>query len=174
VEFILSSVAARLALAGLEVGLGLLQVGFGQDVPLEVRGGAVVVELRLRGRRPRGVQVVPHRGQARLATLGLCGQLLLIDLEKELALLDLVAFLDGQVDDLSHHEGGHVDLALGLDLSVGRDFGNQVDLLDLGGRDPRNVLVFATDECGQDTNHHDGSHDPENDFDFLRHPPASR
>src|SRR5262249_37617890 len=130
------------------------------------------IELRLRGRGLGGLEVVAHRGEARLAALRLRGELGAVDLKEQLALFDLVALLHGEVDDLAHHERGHVDLALSLDLAVRGDLRDQVELLDLGGRHAGNVLVPAPDRGGQADDGHGADDRPSDDLGPLRHAPG--
>ncbi len=169
VEFIRDSVAARVASAVSRLDFAFCRSASARMLPLccwlaRSKSNFACAAVALAASRS-------WRMAARLASrpCGLRGELRAVDLQQELALLDLVPLLDGQVDDLAHDQGGHVDLALGLDLAVGRDLGDEVELLDLGGRDARDVLILAPDGRGQGADDDDRQPGPENDFGLLGH-----
>src|SRR5262249_48231629 len=68
-------------------------------------------------------------------------ELLLVDLQQERALLHHVALAHGEVDDLSHHVRGEIDLALRVDLAVRGDLAVEVLACDLCQRDGGDVFV---------------------------------
>jgi hypothetical protein len=81
----------------------------------------------------------------------------------------VVPFLDGEVDDLAHDERRQVDLAAGLNLSVSRDLGEEIDLLDFRGGHPGEVAVPSRERKGEDRAEAEHHGRPDDDFDFLRH-----
>ena len=60
------------------------------------------------------------------------------DLDQQIALFDLLAFLDGEVNDLAADLGADLDLEDGLDAAVGGD--------DLGQVAPRDFLGLDGDD----------------------------
>ena len=156
-------------LGGVERRAELLELGLRQDLRVVVLLGALEIAACLLCGLPGGGQVVAHRRQARLATGGRGGKLGLVDLEEKLPPLDLVPFLDGQIDDLPHDESREIHLAASLDLPVRRDLGEEIHLLDLGGGHVRHVSVFVPQGAHQHDRQHDRDPNPQYDLPLLRH-----
>src|SRR5262249_3092657 len=118
---------------------------------VEIRGGsdllrvvllrALEVALHRDRRGARGVAVGEERLQRCRRALRRGGELFLVDLQQERTFLHPVALAPGEVDDLSHHVRGEVDLALRVDLAVRGDFAVEVLACDLCQGDGGDVFV---------------------------------
>ena len=126
--------------------LGLLEVLLGLDLRLEV--------LLRRASRSRSacsrVNLSDSRWAKRASRPGLRRLrarvvLDLVDLEEEVALLDVVAFDDGERHDLPHDLRRDVDLRLGAHAAVAAHGRDERGLRDFRRRDAHDVLVPALD-----------------------------
>jgi len=111
-----------------------------------------------------GVTIVEERFDRRFRTRCRRGQLSAVDLKEKIALLDDVAFADGQIRDLTHHVRGEIHLALGLDLSVRRHFARQVGPLDLRRCHLDDLLCLLLDDAHCDDGHEQQRDHPEDDL----------
>src|SRR5207302_3000812 len=91
------------------------------------------------------------------------------DLQEKVILLDDVALAHGQVDNLTHHVRGEVDLALGVDASVRRDLGGQILPRHFAVRDRRDVLAAPRREPGGEHARDDQYDDSDDDFGATLH-----
>ena len=142
----------------IEKGPRALELSERNDLRVVVRLCALVVALGLRQIGARNVAIGEERLQRSGGTLSGRGQLLLIDLQQERALLHGVSLADGEVDDLSHHVRREIDLALGIDTPVRGDFAGEIHPLDLGHRHRGDVFSAPRHESGshQTRDHQDG------------------
>ena len=154
--------AHDVSLRGVARAPGAIEVGARNDLLVEVSLRTLEVLIRGDGGGFRGIAIGEDRLQRRVRPLGRCGELLLVDLQEEIALLDDVALAHGKVDYLSHHVRRQVDFASGVDVPVRRDFAGQILSLHFAERDGRNVLAALRHESGRDRagdDQHDHSDD---------------
>ncbi len=149
--------------------LRLLEVLLGLDLrlvvllrPLEVALGLLARELVRLALGEEGVE----RGLRGLRVRVVLG---LVDLEKEVPLLDLLPLDDRERHDLPHHLGGDVDLDPGPDAAVAAHRRHEGYLRDLRGRDLRRVLVPGLDRRHDDDGEKDGDPDSDRPLDPAAH-----
>ena len=131
----------------LQIGLGLLDVGFGG---------------LFRGNTGGNIRLGGGDGGLLAGNTGLL--LHVLDGGHGLALLDHVPFLHIEVGDAAHGGGAHVYIGLGLDLAGAADDRGQILALDLGGQ---NLGVAGLLPPDKDAHQHDNNHDAENHQEYL-------
>jgi len=95
-----------------------------------------------------------------------------IELEQEIAGLDVLALDDADLDDPAGDLGADVDVLLGLDLPGGRDDGGQVVFLDLADGHLDRLLAPRA-EVGHD-DHAQGQQDGQDDQQLFMPPEKAR
>ena len=147
----------RLGGGDVEVGLGRFELFLGDEVVVEellhaLQGVLVALQPGL------GLDQVGLGGPDEvLVAVGVGLVLGRVQLEQEVAGLDLLALLDADLDDPAGDLGADVDVLLRLDLARGRDDGGQVLLLDLVDGHLDRLLTAGLevgDDDGADAQHH--------------------
>ena len=145
---------------GVERELGLLEVLLGLDVRREVLLRAVEVALGLLARELVRLPLREERVEARLGRLRARVVLHLVDLEEEVALLDVLSFDHGERHDLPHDLRRDVDLRLGAHAAVAAHRRDERGLRDFRRRDAHEVLVPAPDRGIGDESEDEGAATP--------------
>ena len=161
----------QLGLADVDLGLHPLerfarrQTGLPEILlALQVLAGEFEARLRALELNPRLLEPRPCRGQSGLVAAHRALGVDRIDLQEELALLDAVAFVDGEPRHAPHRLGADVDRLLGVDLARGRDDGLEVTLLHRFGRHARALRRLPGEIRTRTASDHEQRHQDEQPF----------
>ncbi len=134
----------------------------------------IVIPARLEQRRPRSRGLRSRRCDRGRGTLGCRAILRGVDLEKELALRDLIPLLDRQANDSTGDVRREVDLVVRLHLPARRHRGDQIASLDLLDANFSRLVAALCGAQHSDQNDREDDSAADTPFRLFRHLMCSR